>query len=943
MEQLFKAKLYYSLINSRRHGADVDRIGMTLFNSKIKLTPHQIKASLFAFKSPINKGVILADEVGLGKTIEAGIIIAQLWYEKKARILIIAPASLMRQWNAELYDKFSLNSMIFDRKTFNDYLKKGYANPFNVGEDIIICSYQFASIMKDYLKVSNFDTVIIDEAHKLRNVYNESAVTANNIKEATSKMKKVLLTATPIQNNLMDLYGLTTFIDDNIFGDKNIFKLNYIKNYEDNKNDLDERLKKFIHRTLRNQVSQYIKFTKRIPKTFTFIQTEEETELYNSVKEILQNSEENKYIIPNQQKHLLLLILFKLMGSSTNALKGTLESILIRLNRMKEENTVILSQDFSEDLIDEDLLMDVNEDTFSDEKLDLIELEREIKIIEKLLSKANLIKRDSKYNTLIESLNYSFDYLSKLGANEKVIIFTESRKTQEYLYENLLKDGFENIVVFNGVNNDSESSKIYNEWIEKPANIDKKNNSRSVNIRSAILEKFKKDGKILITTEAGAEGLNLQFCSLVINYDLPWNPQKVEQRIGRCHRFGQSFDVVVINFINSDNKVEQRIYDLLNNKFNLFDEVFGASDEILGSIDDVTDIETSIMNIYKTCRTTEEIDTAFDFLQDKYKDDINKNLNSTKKELLENFEEDIQKYFSEMMADTEKNIDQIERTFWEITKIVLKNKANFFDDDYIFEIYNDENYNGIYKISSRNENNDFIDYNINTKLGKVVFETIKNCNEKYGLLNFDISNYPYNLNQVSNLKGKKGIMQFNKIIIESYENEEHFFLNGILEDGTRLDNDLCEKIFRLSSTEEVVEKIQSDLMGDLIADSDIIYNKIINESQLRNNKLLTDEINKINLSADDRIQSIQLSVENMRTQRKELQKQSDLSTNMLDKERIEKEILNISNRIRNSWIELADSETYIEENRKKLIDSIKKENMKSTLREEVFTVCFQII
>ena len=170
-------KYYLNCFESKKNGADVNRLSMTLFNSKIRLTPHQIDAALFAFKTPINKGVILADEVGLGKTIEAGIVIAQLWYEKRARILIIAPASLMRQWNSELYEKFMLNSSILDGKLMNYYLKKGYSNPFDVAGNIVICSYQYASNNADLIRKSNFDTVIIDEAHKLRNAYTGKSVT----------------------------------------------------------------------------------------------------------------------------------------------------------------------------------------------------------------------------------------------------------------------------------------------------------------------------------------------------------------------------------------------------------------------------------------------------------------------------------------------------------------------------------------------------------------------------------------------------------------------------------------------------------------------------------------------------------------------------------------------------------------------------------------------
>ena len=222
----FSTQYAYNYLMCKKAGSEVDRLGHTLYSSKIKLTPHQIQAALYAFKSPISKGVVLADEVGLGKTIEAGIVLAQLWFERRRHILIITPAALMKQWQNELLDKFALPTLIMDRKTINSSLKKGYANPFRTKNCIIICSYQTCSKYKDYISTAGLDYVVVDEAHKLRNVHSDKAVTANNIKAAIGQYKKILLTATPIQNSLLDLYGLSTVLDDSIFGDKGAFRQN---------------------------------------------------------------------------------------------------------------------------------------------------------------------------------------------------------------------------------------------------------------------------------------------------------------------------------------------------------------------------------------------------------------------------------------------------------------------------------------------------------------------------------------------------------------------------------------------------------------------------------------------------------------------------------------------------------------------------------------------
>lgn len=945
MNHQLLTKWYLSRFESKKSGNNIDRISMTLLNSKIKLTPHQIDAALFAFKSPISNGVLLADEVGLGKTIEAGIIIAQLWYERKANVLIIVPASLMRQWNAELYDKFSLKSELMDRKRFNYYLRKGYENPFLACGNITICSYQFASINSELINKSKFDTVVIDEAHKLRNSYTGKSIISNNIKEATKNMKKILLTATPIQNSLLDLYGITSFIDDKIFGDINIFKLNYIKKLPENTDELKSRLQTYMHRTLRSQVSQYVKYTNRIAKTFSFSQTPEEIEIYKDLQDIIINSENNPYIIPKKQSHLLLLILSKLMGSSVYALQGTLQVILKRLELMSNGEDL----DITEYLKSDDLLDEVEDDELINEEenekleIDKNELNREILVIKNLIEKTNKVNKESKYFTLLESLKYSFMHLKEIGANEKVLIFTESTRTQKFLYDSLKEDGYDHILLYNGSNNNDETNEIYSNWLNRPENIDKKNNDRSLNIKSAIIDEFEKNGKILISTEAGAEGLNLQFCSLVINYDLPWNPQRVEQRIGRCHRFGQKFDVTVINFINNSNRVEQRIYELLNSKFNLFNEVFGASDEVLGALDNVTNIDKSISEIYAKCRTEEEIDTAFDELQKEYSNEISDNIKKTKQKIIDNFEEDLQQYFSNMMVETESQLNEMEKTFWELTKIILSNVAHFDDASFTFTVYNLDEYNGKYKISSRNENSEYIDYNSNTKLGQLVLNKAHKINISHGKMTFDITNYPFKLTEIEQMKGKKGIILFNKFSIRSFESEEYLFFSGLMTDNEFLDDETINKLFRTNSIENYDTNMDSNKLNLVLENSKIYCNKLLTESTEKNNSYLSSEISKINTWADDKMESIEYNVEMMREQRKELRKQSDLCTNYQDKLKIEQEISNLTNKISNSWMKLADTEEKVEIQRKQMISNVKKENMKSSTFETIFAINFEVI
>ena len=935
----FQEKYCVNVLKLKNAGNGVDRIGNALFNSKIKLTPHQIQAALFAFDSPLSKGVLLADEVGLGKTIEAGIVISQLWNEGKENILIVAPASLMRQWNGELFDKFHMDSFIMDRKMYNLRKKMGYQNPFKNTKSIVICSYQMCSACKEDIYVADFDYVILDEAHKLRNVHNEKAITANNVKYAVSRYKKALLTATPIQNNLMDVYGLASVIDENIFGNKEVFKYNYLKNYDDNFSELELRLEQFVHRTLRNQVEQYIRFTKRIPQTFSFSQTDDETKLYKEIISLMQEEGGTRYIIPNAQRHLLLLVLCKLMGSSVESVLGTMQTILQRLQKIKEsqeETAIVESWNFDD--FDE---VESEEEADSEEEVDYAELELEIERIKKIINLAQSIKVESKYIALKEALDYSFKHLRKLSANEKVIIFTESKRTQEFLKKQLIDDGYTGVLTYNGSNADEESRNILKEWENKSGNADKLNNSKTVNMRTAILEKFEQGGSILIATEAGAEGLNLQFCSLVINYDLPWNPQRVEQRIGRCHRFGQKFDVVVINFINSNNLVENRVYELLNNKFHLFEEVFGSSDEVLGKLNDGKDIEKEIVNIYLSCRTDEEINKAFDDLQQKYKDDIESTLEQTRAELFEHFDEDVQKLFDNVLNSALENLSKIEQVFWRLTKCVLDDKAIFDDEKMIFQYGSPSR---TYCLLTRNEDSsEYIDYGLQTNLGLSVIKQAESASAEYGHIIFDFSNYKYNISKVEAHKGKRGIISINKLTISSFEEEEHLYISGIWEDGTRVEEDILEKLLRLDMKETYSDDVKkSDMYIALKQDVEVYTEAILKESQSKNNLLLQEEIRRINNWADDKIQATQLKVENMREQRKLLQKNSDQATNLAEKEEYEREIQKLTRKIKQSWVMLAEAEDEVEEERRKLIDSIRKENMKEWKQEHLFTTSFEI-
>ena len=528
----FHAKYYSYELTRQLPANDIGKLTASLQDAQVDLNPHQVEAALFAFKSPLSKGAVLADEVGLGKTIEAGIILSQQWAERKRKLLIIAPSNLRKQWNRELADKFFLSSVILEAKSFNSQIKEGNLNPFNQEDTIVICSYHFASNKAPYLKHVNWDLVIIDEAHRLRNVYKPSNKIGNSIKDALDHSKKVLLTATPLQNSILELYGLVSLIDPYIFGDLKSFKSQFSRNVEEeNFEDLRNRLQPICKRTLRRQVLEYIKYTERKPLVQEYFPNEDETTLYNWVTDYLQRPK--LYALPFSQRQLMTLILRKLLASSTYAIYGTLDALVIRLetilqkhNYEEVEPQITLDFETYDEIQDEweteneeeveNNLLDIS---FTDDEIEDIKTEKED--LEKFRALAKKIRQNSKAEQLFTALERGFSALEKLGANQKALIFTESRRTQDFICELLENRGYANKVVkFNGSNTDSKSKEIYNTYVKKHQGTDILTGSITADKRAAIVDYFKEEATIMVATEAAAEGINLQFCSLVINFNV---------------------------------------------------------------------------------------------------------------------------------------------------------------------------------------------------------------------------------------------------------------------------------------------------------------------------------------------------------------------------------------------------------------------------------------
>ncbi|MGE0674517.1 MAG: DEAD/DEAH box helicase, partial [Methylibium sp.] len=351
------AKYFAWELTRRRAASEEDRLAQSLFDASVDLNPHQIDAALFALNNPLSKGVVLADEVGLGKTIEAALVLCQLWAERRRRLLVICPASLRKQWAQELADKFNLPAEVLDARTWHLLREGGTYDPLD--RDVIsIMSIHFAARMEAQLGAVPWDLVVIDEAHKLRNAHRKSHETGQALKRALAGRKKLLLTATPLQNSLMELYGLTSIIDEEIFGDERSFRSQY-GSIDGDIHSLRRRLQPFIKRTLRRDVLEYVPYTQRHALTTPFSPAEEEVQFYELISAYLQR--DFSYGFPSRQKHLVGLILRKLLASSTEAVVATLQAIRTRLQRLLDKQTIDeewIQQLIEDEDLDEDLLED---------------------------------------------------------------------------------------------------------------------------------------------------------------------------------------------------------------------------------------------------------------------------------------------------------------------------------------------------------------------------------------------------------------------------------------------------------------------------------------------------------------------------------------------------------------------------------------------------------
>jgi len=952
----YHAKYFAYELTKKCPSDSIQKLMVSLADAQVDLNPHQVDAALFAFRSPFSRGVILADEVGLGKTIEAGIVLSQKWAEGKRKILIIVPSSLRKQWLQELADKFFLPSTILETPSFNKAVKEGAVNPFDFKENIVICSYHFARNKKEYVRMVNWDLVIIDEAHRLRNVYRTDNKIAKTIRSSIEKVtNKVLLTATPLQNSLMELYGLASFIDEHIFGDIKSFKEQFVRITDDIVfSDLKERIKPICKRTLRRQVLEYIQYTNRLALVQEFVPGDEEQKLYDYVSDYLRR--DTLYALPTSQRQLITLILRKLLASSAYAISKTLRSLADRLERTLKKDKELkksLKEELSEDY--EELSEIEDEWTDDDKKEENLLTEHEVEAVENeikglrgFVKLAESITHDAKGKVLIQALKMGFKKAQELGAQRKALVFTESRRTQEYLYRLLSESEYAGkIVLFNGTNSGDLAKQIYRAWLEKHKGIDRISGSATSDRRAALVDCFKDEAEIMIATESAAEGVNLQFCSLVVNYDLPWNPQRIEQRIGRCHRYGQKHDVVVVNFLNKKNAADQRVYELLDEKFKLFNGVFGASDDVLGAIESGVDFEKRISDIYQKCRRPEEIEKEFSVLRAELEEKIDERMKVTRQKVFENLDEEVYEKLRISRDEGNLYLNKYEQWLWDITQHALAGYAEFMTDEHAFYLKQNpfkhlgDLPTGPYRIARNVDTSKEHIYRLGHPIAKEIIKKAKKEKLSPAEISFDYSNCGKQITVIRDLIGSSGYLFVYQVTVEALEVENHIVFLGYKDSGDQLTEDQCFRLFSVPG-DIVNENIHISIEDRWRNELETEKNGIIQDIEDRNSAFFDDEITKLDKWADDLKKGLETEIKVLDREIKQLKREAKKIPVLKEKLKAQRHIKDIEKKRKEKRARLFEEQDAVEERKEKLIETIEERLKQKTMVEELMRIRWRV-
>ena len=645
------------------------------------------------------------------------------------------------------------------------------------------------------------------------------------------------------------------------------------------------------------------------------------------------------------------MIIRKILASSTYALIFTLTHIKERLQKMLETeqkqrfsiDEIIDDEDELSILAEADFESELEEDSLFDDdnEIDIKRLKKEIEALEGFIVKAQSIKTESKAQALLTALEEAFKKLQSQGAEQKALIFTESIKTQAYVKDFLEANGYKDrIVLFNGIANEPQTKEIYQQWCLN--NPEKVSGIKAADRRAAAVDYFHTKADIMIATEAAAEGLNLQFCSLVINYDLPWNPQRIEQRIGRCHRYGQKFDVVVVNFLNMRNYADVRVLNLLSSKFKLFDDVFGASDEVLGQADTI-DIESRIWEIYQQCRSEEEIAEAFEKLQEDMQEQIDERMMKVRSDVLENFDINVQEHLRMTRDNTGAFLNRYQYMFWELTKYILSAYAVFNDNKHSFVLRRSVAGQKPGKYAMLRNDSKAIPYRLNSILAQhVINSALSIQTDTLEVIAFSQEALPFNATLPEWMIGQSGYLILASLSVNAMSDEQYLLFNAMTDDGKTLSQDECEKLFLNGGEESMIKDVDASVKTRLQKDVAQHSSAKLQEIDSRNLTFFKQEENRIYQWEHDVIDGIEAEISTVKKTILQTEREARNAQSVYEKIALERKVDDLKRKKRRLRIELEDREDDVAEQRKKMINELEQRLIKQSETDNLFIVRWSV-
>ena len=710
---------------------------------------------------------------------------------------------------------------------------------------------------------------------------------------------------------------------------------------------LRERLQHVCKRTLRRQVLEYVPFTNRFTHTADFVPSPAEQQLYEEVSAYLQR--DVLVALPNARRKLITLIMRKLLASSSAAIGATLAKFVERLagpTQLPIPVEETLAEDFeSLNEIDEEWPEEQADGAQAVAAPEQEQAKTELADLRRFVELARSVERDSKATTLVEVLPRAFDLAQEKGAARKAVIFTESCKTQEYLFKLLGESGYAGqIVLMNGSNNDETSKRTYAEWKKHNEHRweDVSSGSKSADMKAAIVHEFRERGTLLLATESAAEGVNLQFCSIVINYDLPWNPQRIEQRIGRCHRYGQKSDVLVVNFLNRKNEADRRVFELLDQKFNLFKGVFGASDDVLGAVESGVDLEKRIATIYQDCRTPDQIKAAFDALQSELDEKITAGMDRARRAFLESFDAEVHDRLRIHKEAAKQSLDAQQQTLLDSAKYALRERAAFDANEARFSL-NPSSGGGpeqrFHLDWQRAESLGDAFFRVDRPLAHEIIERASSTTTTPAEVSFL---YEAHASALDRYCGTAGWLEVSKLSAEAVGRTEEFLLVAACDaSGQPIPPDVTAKLFSLRG--EVRDVTVDPAPLGLRGIRDELSRLRLADLDVRNQDFFEEEVEKLERWSEDLKLTLEKELKELDAEIRGARKASKGAVALAEKLEAQRAIKALEQKRNMKRRQLFDAQDNVDRKRAELIEETERQLKTSAKCEPVFTLRWTLV